>query len=144
VGGADRAPWRDFPEAFGNWFTVYTRFWRWAKKNVWEPGHLLLTQSRLNVSLHVCATIVHQPPVLVLCRGRVPARIGLPEKGQIRRIFLKNFLFSMELRAAKARGFTVDGRSATFIFDPGNDTHEASPGNIPNIILTGLSRAFIG
>jgi putative transposase len=36
VGGADRAPWRDLPEAFGNWFTVYTRFWRWAKKNVWE------------------------------------------------------------------------------------------------------------
>ena len=30
------APWRDLPEAFGNWFTVYTRFWRWAKKNVWE------------------------------------------------------------------------------------------------------------
>jgi transposase len=30
------APWRDVPEAFGNWFTVYTRFWRWAKKNVWE------------------------------------------------------------------------------------------------------------
>jgi putative transposase len=30
------APWRDLPEAFGNWFTAYTRFWRWAKKNVWE------------------------------------------------------------------------------------------------------------
>lgn len=30
------APWRDLPEEFGKWYTVYTRFWRWAKKNVWE------------------------------------------------------------------------------------------------------------
>jgi putative transposase len=28
--------WRDLPEAFGKWFTVYTRFWRWAQKGVWE------------------------------------------------------------------------------------------------------------
>src|SRR6195256_6427263 len=30
------SPWRDLPEAFGKWFTVYTRFWRWAQKGVWE------------------------------------------------------------------------------------------------------------
>jgi putative transposase len=30
------APWRDLPEEFGKWFTVYTRFWRWAQKGVWE------------------------------------------------------------------------------------------------------------
>ena len=30
------APWRDLPDAFGKWYTVYTRFWRWAKKGVWE------------------------------------------------------------------------------------------------------------
>jgi transposase len=30
------APWRDLPNEFGNWFTAYTRFWRWAKKGVWE------------------------------------------------------------------------------------------------------------
>jgi putative transposase len=29
-------PWRDLPTAFGNWYTVYTRFWRWAQKDVWE------------------------------------------------------------------------------------------------------------
>jgi transposase len=29
------APWRDLPEEFGNWYTVYTRFWRWARKGVW-------------------------------------------------------------------------------------------------------------
>ena len=30
------APWRDLPEAFGKWKTVYTRFSRWAEKGIWE------------------------------------------------------------------------------------------------------------
>jgi putative transposase len=30
------APWRDLPDEFGKWYTVYTRFWRWAQKGVWE------------------------------------------------------------------------------------------------------------
>jgi hypothetical protein len=30
------APWRDLPDEFGKWYTVYSRFWRWAQKDVWE------------------------------------------------------------------------------------------------------------
>ena len=30
------APWRDLPREFGKWYSVYTRFWRWAHKGVWE------------------------------------------------------------------------------------------------------------
>ena len=30
------SPWRDLPEGFGKWFTVYMRFWRWVQKGVWE------------------------------------------------------------------------------------------------------------
>jgi putative transposase len=30
------APWRDLPEEFGNWNSVFKRFRRWAKKGVWE------------------------------------------------------------------------------------------------------------
>ena len=30
------APWRDLPEAFGHWHTVYTRYSRWSKKGCWE------------------------------------------------------------------------------------------------------------
>ena len=29
-------PWRDLPERFGNWKSVYNRFANWAKKDVWS------------------------------------------------------------------------------------------------------------
>jgi transposase len=29
------SPWRDLPDEFGKWSTVYTRFWRWAQKGTW-------------------------------------------------------------------------------------------------------------
>lgn len=30
------APWRDLPNEFGNWNSVFQRFRRWAKKGIWE------------------------------------------------------------------------------------------------------------
>jgi transposase len=30
------APWRDLPERFGHWNSVWRRFDRWAKKGVWR------------------------------------------------------------------------------------------------------------
>jgi transposase len=30
------APWRDLPEYFGKWFSVWKRFRRWARKGVFE------------------------------------------------------------------------------------------------------------
>lgn len=30
------APWRDLPERFGNWNSVFQRFNRWSKKGVWN------------------------------------------------------------------------------------------------------------
>ena len=30
------AQWRDLPERFGNWNSVWRRFDRWARKGVWE------------------------------------------------------------------------------------------------------------
>jgi transposase len=30
------APWRDLPPCFGNWFSVWKRFRRWALKGVFE------------------------------------------------------------------------------------------------------------
>ena len=30
------APWRDLPERYGNWNSVYVRFSRWSKLGVWD------------------------------------------------------------------------------------------------------------
>jgi putative transposase len=30
------APWRDIPERYGSWKTIYNRFARWATRGVWE------------------------------------------------------------------------------------------------------------
>jgi transposase len=30
------SPWRDLPERFGNWNSVWKRFDRWSAKGVWE------------------------------------------------------------------------------------------------------------
>lgn len=30
------APWRDLPERYGKWSTVYSRFYRWQKAGVWQ------------------------------------------------------------------------------------------------------------
>ena len=38
------APWRDLPELFGHWNTVWKRFSRWAKKGTWEIVFGVLAQ----------------------------------------------------------------------------------------------------
>jgi transposase len=30
------APWRDLPDRYGPWSTVYSRFWRWRKAGIWD------------------------------------------------------------------------------------------------------------
>jgi transposase len=30
------APWRDLPEKYGPWPTVYSRFYRWRKAGIWD------------------------------------------------------------------------------------------------------------
>jgi len=33
------APWRDLPERFGNWNSIWRRFDRWSAKGVWLEWH---------------------------------------------------------------------------------------------------------
>ena len=32
------APWRDMPERYGNWNSVFIRFTRWSKLGVWDAA----------------------------------------------------------------------------------------------------------
>jgi transposase len=34
--GKTGAPWRDLPERFGNWNSVWRRFDRWSRKGTWQ------------------------------------------------------------------------------------------------------------
>ena len=37
------APWRDMPERYGNWNSVFVRFSRWSKLGVWDAAFETLT-----------------------------------------------------------------------------------------------------
>jgi len=41
---ATGAPWRDLPERFGPWQTVYTRFRRWTQAGVWDQLFAVVQQ----------------------------------------------------------------------------------------------------
>ena len=38
------APWRDIPERYGNWKTIYSRFQRWSQKGIWQEVYAKLQQ----------------------------------------------------------------------------------------------------
>lgn len=53
------APWRDLPERYGNWNSVYQRFNRWAKSGVWQHVFEELALDEVDVeSLMIDSTIV--------------------------------------------------------------------------------------
>ena len=52
------APWRDLPDEFGNWNSVFQRFRRWAKKGVWERIFNELREQPDTEYLMLDATIV--------------------------------------------------------------------------------------
>ena len=46
------APWRDLPERYGKWTTIYSRFQRWRKSGVWDKMFTEL-QTTLDVESNV-------------------------------------------------------------------------------------------
>ncbi len=58
------APWRDLPERYGPWQTVYSRFYRWQKAGIWDRifakvQELADIEGRLDWDIHyVDGTIV--------------------------------------------------------------------------------------
>lgn len=51
------ASWRDIPEKYGPWSTIYSRFYRWTQKGIWnkilqELQELENTQNKINWEIH--------------------------------------------------------------------------------------------
>jgi transposase len=52
------APWRDLPEHFPPWKSVYTRFSRWSAKGIVQDVLSRLTRGAHGEGFHIDATIV--------------------------------------------------------------------------------------
>lgn len=46
------APWRDVPEKYGKWMTVYQRFRRWSEAGIWEAAATVLAQAMADNARH--------------------------------------------------------------------------------------------
>ena len=46
------APWRDVPDKYGKWITVYQRFRRWSEAGIWEAVASRLAEAMADNSRH--------------------------------------------------------------------------------------------
>ena len=52
------APWRDLPEHYPPWKSVYTRFSRWSQQGIWTGVLRQLTRTADTEGFHIDGTIV--------------------------------------------------------------------------------------
>jgi transposase len=73
------APWRDLPERFGNWNSVWKRFSRWARKGRWQKlfGHF---QDEDLEWLVLDSTIIRAHPHAAGAPKKVTAAAGRPSR----------------------------------------------------------------
>lgn len=76
--GQDRGPWRDLPERFGLWNTVWKRFDRWAHKGRWEQIFGILQDPDLEW-LILDSTLIRAPHAAGAKKGAT-AQPGRPSK----------------------------------------------------------------
>ena len=56
------APWRDLPEHYGSWKTVYTRFRRWQMAGIWDEilKQVSVSPDLENIMIDATIVRVHQ------------------------------------------------------------------------------------
>ena len=73
------APWRDLPERFGNWNSVWRRFDRWARTGVWGKVFEALQDPDLEW-LILDSTIIRAHPHAAGAKKKGTAAAGRPSK----------------------------------------------------------------
>ena len=51
-------PWRDLPERYGNWKSVYSLWRRWSKNQVWQQVHAIFMQDADLETCYIDSTAV--------------------------------------------------------------------------------------
>ena len=74
------SPWRDLPERYGPYTTVYNRYNRWAKAGVWERVFKALIDDPRNEYLMLDTTLVRAHQQAATGKGGPGIRLwGVPE-----------------------------------------------------------------
>ena len=70
------APWRDVPEKYGKWMTIYQRFQRWSKAGIWEAVATTLARSMADNRHHsIDSTIIRGHVSAAGAKGGLNARL---------------------------------------------------------------------
>jgi transposase len=77
--GKTGAPWRDLPDRFGKWNSVWKRFDRWARKGVWRKVFEALQDPDLEW-LILDSTIIRAPPHAAGAKKGLTAKAGSRSK----------------------------------------------------------------
>jgi transposase len=77
--GKTGAPWRDLPERFGNWNSVWKRFSRWALKGRWRKLFEHFQDPDLEWLL-LDSTIIRAHPHAAGAKKKATAAAGKPSK----------------------------------------------------------------
>ena len=68
------APWRDLPEVYGSWKSVYTRYARWTRQGIWQAALDQVAKDFDDSAWMIDATIVRAHQDSAGVKGGAPRR----------------------------------------------------------------------
>jgi transposase len=74
--------WRNLPPQFGKWYTTYTRFRRWSKKNVWPGLFAILAQEDSCEYFFENGSVRHAPLRAILASEAVTREAPAVDEGR--------------------------------------------------------------